>query len=65
MASGQGSHWLTESAKLFNLCVISPPEICVNLLFIHIHTAPQSVDNLFHSLIVLCEKEYFLISNIH
>ncbi|KAI0235842.1 Transient receptor potential cation channel subfamily M member 2 [Lamellibrachia satsuma] len=25
----------------------------------------QSVDNLFHSLIVLCENEYFLISNLH
>ena len=25
----------------------------------------QSVDNLSHSFIVLCENEYFLISNLH
>ena len=50
---------------MFNLCVIRPPEICVNLVFKHIHAVTQSVDNLFHLLIVPCENEYFLISNLH
>ena len=35
MASGQGSHWLIESPKMF----IYPPEICVNLVFKNIHAA--------------------------
>ena len=39
MASGQRSHWLVESLKMFNICVIRPPEICVNLVFKHIHGA--------------------------
>ena len=68
-----------RESNIFNLCVICPPEICVNLVFKNIHTASsyticrqfmllavtQSVDNLFHSLIVLCENKYFLISNLH
>ena len=49
----------------FNLCVIRLPEICVNLVLEHMLAVTQSVDNLFHSLIVLCENEYFLISNLH
>ena len=38
MASGQGSHWLIESPTYFHLCVTRCPEICVNLVFKHIHT---------------------------
>ena len=49
--------------NICNLCVMCLPEICVNLVFKHIH-ALLAV-NLFHSLIVLCDKEYFLISNLH
>ena len=64
MASGQGIHWLIESPTF---CVIHPPEICVNLVFniFMLLAITQSVDNLFHSLMVLCENEYFLISNLH
>ena len=40
---------------MFNLCVICPSEIFVKLAF------RQSVNNLFYSVIVLCENEYFLI----
>ena len=55
-----------RESNIFNLCVIRPPEICVNLVFKHIHAAvTQSVDNLFRSFIVLNENEYFLISNLH
>ena len=39
MASGQGSHWLIESPTIFYQCVTRPPEICVNLVFKHIHAA--------------------------
>ena len=38
-ASGQGSHWHMESPKFFHLHVTRPPEICVNLVFKHIHAA--------------------------
>ena len=54
-----------DKEAIFNICVIRPPETCVNLVFKHILyllVATQSVDNLFHS---FCEKEYFLISNLH
>ena len=65
MASGQGSHWLIESPTIFNLFVTDPPEICVNLVFKHTLLAvTQSVDNVFHSMIVLSEKDYLLISNL-
>ena len=40
----------------------------VSTLFLNIFTLlafTQSVDNLFNSFIVLCENEYFLISNLH
>ena len=39
MTSGQGSHWLIESPNFFHLCVTRSPEICVNLVFKHIHAA--------------------------
>ena len=50
-----------------HLLITRPPEICVNLIFKHIHAASSytSVDNLFHSFIVLCENECFLMSNLH
>ena len=28
-----------DLSRVFNLCVIRPPEICVNLVFKHIHAA--------------------------
>ena len=40
----------------------------VSTLLLNIFTllaVTQSVDNLFHSFIVLCEKECFLMSNLH
>ena len=40
----------------------------MSTLFLNMFTllaVTHSVDNLFHSLIVLCENEYFLISNLH
>ena len=40
----------------------------VSTLFLNIFTllaVTQSVDNLFHSFIVLCENECFLMSNLH
>ena len=40
----------------------------VSTLFLNIFkllAIPQSIDNLFHSFIVLSENEYFLISNLH
>ena len=56
MASGQGSHWLIEIPTFVRLCVTRPPEVCVNLVFKHIHVAfTQYVDNLFHSFIVIFE----------
>ena len=51
-----------------HLLITRPPEICVYLVFKHIHAVfkhIQSVDNLFHSFIVLCENECFLMSNLH
>ena len=32
---------------------------------VHIASIKQYVDNLFHSFIVLCDNEYFLMSNLH
>ena len=58
MTSGQGRHWLIESPTFLTY---------VSTLFLNIFkllAVRQSVDNLFHSLI-LYEKEYFLISNRH
>ena len=43
MASGQGIHWLIESPTCFHVCVARPPEICIILVFKHIHAATQSV----------------------
>ena len=28
-----------RESNIFNLCVVRPPEICVNLVFKHIHAA--------------------------
>ena len=39
MASRQRSHWLIGSPKFFHLCATYLPEICVNLVFKHIHAA--------------------------
>ena len=67
MANGQGSHWLIESPIMFHLCVTHLPEIFVNFVLdiFMLLAFIQSADNLFHSFIVLCENEYFLISNLH
>ena len=46
----------------------NPPSWDMSTLFWNIFTllaVTQSVDNLFHSFIVLCENECFLISNLH
>ena len=67
MASGPGSLWVVKS----NPCYLhvsrgAPPRYL--LMFSNIFTllAPaQSADKLFHMFIILCEKEYFLISNLH
>ena len=50
-----------------HLLITRPHEICVYLI-LNIFTllaVTQSVDNLFHSFIVLCENECFLMSNLH
>ena len=67
MASGQGSHWFIESSTIVHLCITCPSEIFVNFVLKHIHSKifTQSVDKLFHSFIVLCEKAYYVISNLH
>ena len=69
MPSGKGSSWFIESPNIFHLRVTRPPEICVNLVFnlniFMLLAVTQSIDNLVHSYIVLCENEYFLISNLH
>ena len=47
-----------------HLLITCPPET----LFLNIFTllaVTQSVDSLFHSFIVLCENECFLMSNLH
>ena len=55
-----------RESTFFCLHVIHPPEICANFVFNYILAASScTIDNLFHSLIVLCENEYFLISNLH
>ena len=56
-----------RESKNVHLRVTHPSEICVNLVFKHIHAASSYtiVDNLFHSFIFHCEKEYFLIYNLH
>ena len=67
MASGQGSNWLIE-IPAFLIYVYSALLGYVSTLFLNMFTllpVTQSVDNLFHSLIIICENEYFLISNIH
>ena len=38
MASGQGSHWLIESPKMFSSMRSRPYQISVNSIFKHIHT---------------------------
>ena len=67
MVSGQGSHWLIESPKLF---IYVLPALLryvskLSLIVFTVLVVTQFVDNLFHSFIVLCENEYFLISNLN
>ena len=63
MSSGQGRHWLVESPTWFLICVTCPPDIYVNLVLniFTLQAVTQYVKNVFHSFIVLCENEYFLI----
>ena len=66
MANGQGSHWRTENPAIFSICIVCSYEISVSSV-LNIFTLlafTQSVDNSFHSFIILCEKEYFLMSNL-
>ena len=69
MASGQGSHWLIESTMLLSSihrCISRPYQISadfiLNIFTLLTLTLTQSVDSLFHSVNILCENEYFLIS---
>ena len=44
LPKGQDGKWARKplaylESNIFNLCVIHPPEICVNLVFKHIHAA--------------------------
>ena len=48
MTSEEGSHWLIESPTMFHILITRPPEICVNLVFKHIHATIS----------------YFLVSNL-
>ena len=60
---GQGSHRLIESPFLQPAILIY-----LSILILNIFTLlglTQYVDNCFHSFIVLCENEFFLISNLH
>ena len=67
MASGQGSHWLIKSPTIFS-SMCSPPLSYICQFILNIFTLlalTQSFGSLFHSFITLCEKEYFLMSNLH
>ena len=62
---GPDGKWTRKSlayreSNIFNLCVIRLPGICVNLVLdvFTLLVVTQSVDNLFHSLIVLCMYAY-------
>ena len=46
------------------LSVTHPYEIVVYSVFAHISTCIQSVDQLFHTLMVLWDNEYFLTFNL-
>ena len=51
----------------FNLCLFYALARYLSILFLNILTllaCTQSVDNLFHTLMVLWENEYFLTSNL-
>ena len=55
-----------RESNIVHLLVTGPLRY-VSTLFLNIFTllaVTQAVDNLFHSFIVLCENEYFLISNL-
>ena len=60
---------LSRVQQFSHLHVARPYQISVNSIFKHIHTTvlalTQSIGSLFHSFITLCEKEYFLMSNLH
>ena len=51
---------------LSSIYIAHPYQIPVNFIFKHtILALTQSFESLFHSFIILCEKEYFLMSNLH
>ena len=55
-----------ESPTIVHLCVTRPSKIFAKKINIFTQLAfIQSVDNLFHLFIVVCENEYFLIYNLH
>ena len=57
-----------RESNTVHLLITRPPDMCQSTLFLNIFTllaVTQSVDNLFHSFIVLCENECFLMSNLH
>ena len=56
---------LSRVQQFSHLCVARP---YLSILFLNIFTLltlTQSFGSLFHSFITLCEKEYFLMSNLH
>ena len=67
---------LSRVQQFSHLCVARPYQISVNSIFKHIHTTSikintiiwQFVPFIYHPLLLaltLCEKEYFLMSNLH
>ena len=55
-----------ESTIFSSMC--DPPRRYVSTLFLDIFAllaVTQYFNNMFHSFIVLCENDYFLISNVH
>ena len=68
MASGQGSHLAHRESNNFIIYVYPALIRYLSILFLNIFTLlalTQSFGSLFRSFITLCEKEYFLMSNLH
>ena len=68
MTSGQGSHWLIESPTILSSMCSPPLSYICQFYFLNIFTLlalTESFGSSFHSFITHCEKEYFLMSNLH
>ena len=55
--------WTKNPVRQFVIYML--PALLIYLSVLVLNTFTQSVDNLFHSFIVLCENEHFLMSNLH